>query len=154
MAGQDSDGTSTAGLPLPLGEGWGEGSHTSSFRGGAAFVALLERCRQLRQHATDAEQLLWRLLRDRQVAGAKFRRQHQYGPYILDFFSAEHKLAVEADGGQHFSINGVMDDAARTRYLQANGIRVLRFSNTEVLQQTEDVTEAIWRAVALPATVS
>jgi adenine-specific DNA-methyltransferase len=61
------------------------------------LVALLDRCRRLRRDSTDAEQLLWRLLRGRQVGGAKFRRQHQYGPYILDFFGAEHKLVVEAD---------------------------------------------------------
>jgi adenine-specific DNA-methyltransferase len=72
-----------------------------TFRNDQAFVALLQRCRDLRRQSTDAEHLLWRLLRNRQIAGAKFRRQHQHGHYILDFYCVTHHLAVEADGGQH-----------------------------------------------------
>ncbi|MGE5599382.1 MAG: endonuclease domain-containing protein, partial [Bacteroidota bacterium] len=56
---------------------------------------LLQRCRELRQSATDAEQLLWELIRNRQLLGAKFRRQHPVGPFILDFYCHEAKLAIE-----------------------------------------------------------
>ncbi|MCL6613063.1 MAG: endonuclease domain-containing protein [Firmicutes bacterium] len=61
----------------------------------------MQRCRELRQTATDAEELLWGLIRDRQLCGAKFRRQHPGGPFVLDFYCHEAKLAVELDGGVH-----------------------------------------------------
>ena len=120
----------------------------TTYRADRRFTTLLARCRQLRQECTDAERLLWGLLRGRQVDGAKFRRQHQYGPCILDFYCAEHRLAIEVDGGQHFSEAGSAEDAARTRYLGDRGIRVLRFDNRQVLQETEGVVEAIWQALA------
>ena len=103
--------------------------------------------RQLRRESTDAERILWRHLRDRQLAGAKFRRQHQFGPYILDFYCAEHHLAVEADGGQHYSDAGETRDAERTRYLAARGVRVLRFTNIEILQETDAVLDCIRRSL-------
>jgi len=62
----------------------------------------LARRRQLRRSSTDAEAFLWYHLRSRRLAGFKFRRQHPYGPFILDFFCAERNLAIELDGGQHF----------------------------------------------------
>ncbi|MBM3945982.1 MAG: DUF559 domain-containing protein [SAR202 cluster bacterium] len=68
-----------------LGEGRRNGVETIAYRGGQTYVALLERFRELRKTSTDAEMLLWGLLRARQVAGAKFRRQHQFGRYILDY---------------------------------------------------------------------
>jgi very-short-patch-repair endonuclease len=89
-------------------------------------------------------------LRNRQLANAKFRRQHQFGPYILDFFCPAAKLAIELDGGQHYSEEGESKDNARTLFLEANGIQVLRFTNTEVLTQLKAVSEAI--LAALPAT--
>ena len=107
--------------------------------------------RKLRRDSTDAERRLWHHLRNRQLAGTKFRRQHQFGPYILDFYCAQHNLAVEADGGQHYSDNGVARDAERTRYLNAHGIRVLRFTNLEILQETEAVVEVICRALGEPS---
>ena len=66
--------------------------------------------------ATEAERLLWRLLRGRQFAGVKFRRQHPVGPYILDFYSAERRLAVELDGGQHFTAEGQAYDGSRSDF--------------------------------------
>ncbi len=77
--------------------------------------------------ATDAEALLWALLRRRQLGGAKFRRQHQFGSYILDFYCNEARLAVEVDGGQHSGPEGVVQDGARTEFLQSCGVNVLRF---------------------------
>jgi adenine-specific DNA-methyltransferase len=101
----------------------------------------------LRRGSTDAERTLWQVLRSRQLAGAKFRRQHQFGPFVLDFFCASAKLVIEIDGGQHYSEEGEARDAERTAFLEANGLRVLRFTNTEVLQQLDAVQEAIERAL-------
>ena len=64
--------------------------------------------------------------------GAKFRRQHPIGPFIVDFYCASSRLVVELDGGQHFEPGAMLDDERRTRWLSARGIRVLRFTNTEV----------------------
>ncbi len=123
----------------------------AKYRGGEPLTTLLERCRDLRRGATDAEQVLWRLLRNRQVGGAKFRRQHQFGPYILDFYCAEANLAIEADGGQHYSDEGAKCDRERARYLDARSVRTLRFSNLEVLQNTEGVVRRIWEGLGLPS---
>ena len=109
-------------------------------------IALARR-RELRRAATDAEQVLWRLLRKRQFAGVKFHRQHPVGPYILDFYCAERGLAVELDGGQHFTDEGQEYDRRRTAYLAARGVRVLRFTNRELFEETESVLEAIREAV-------
>ncbi len=120
---------------------------TTNYHDDRAFVELLRRCRELRRDPTDAESLLWWLLRNRQLAGVKFRRQHPYGPYILDFYCPERQLAVEADGSQHLEHAEVERDAARTRYLEASSLRVLRFSNLEILGETDSVLQVIWRAV-------
>src|SRR6266498_3297074 len=91
------------------------------------------RRRRLRRESTDAEQALWRLIRDRQIASSKFRRQYQYGPYVLDFFCVERRLAIEVDGSQHYTLAGIARDLDRTGYLESCGVRVLRFTNVEVL---------------------
>ncbi len=120
-----------------------------TYRDNLAITTLLERCRALRQSSTDAEALLWRLLRARQVVGAKFRRQHQYGP--LDFYCNEQKLVIELDGGQHASLEVAASNERRTGYLQSRGLRVLRFTKLEVLQQTESVIARIWLEVDKPS---
>ena len=122
-----------------------------TYRDNVAFVSLLERCRILRKSNTSAEALLWRLLRSRQVSGAKFRRQHQFGSYILDFYCPECRLVVEVDGGQHALPENTARDAQRTQYLESRGIRVLRFTNLEVLQETEAVLTGIWEEVDKPS---
>lgn len=99
----------------------------------------------LRTQGTDAERLLWRHLRNRQLGGYKFRRQQPVGIYIADFLCADKCLIVEADGGQH--ADSAADDAKRTQYLQAGGFRVLRFWNHEVLQETDAVLAAILQAL-------
>ncbi len=104
--------------------------------------------RALRRTQTDAERALWRLLRSRALEGYKFRRQHGAGPYVLDFYCADAHLAVEADGSQHYTSDGLADDAVRTAYLEALGIRVLRFTNVEVLTNAEGVIGSILRALA------
>ena len=77
------------------------------------------------------------------MAGIKFRRQHQYGGYILDFFCSERSLVIELDGRQHAVREQAEYDAARTEYLEASGLRVIRITNTEVLNETEAVLSFI-----------
>jgi len=98
--------------------------------------------RTLRNNLSDAEHALWRLLRGRQIRSLKFRRQHLFGDYILDFVCLENKLVIEVDGGQHGQQAAY--DENRTRKLQAAGFRVLRFWNNEVLNEKESVREKIW----------
>jgi very-short-patch-repair endonuclease len=145
--------------PLPVREGWGEGIPPlppGEGRGEGPLPTkthaklpsdLVAFARQLRRDETDAERLLWRVLRNRRLAGAKFRRQHPFPPYVLDFYCYELKLAIELDGGQHNLPESRLRDKARTAQLHAHGIRVLRFWDHEVLRQTESVLQAIYRAV-------
>jgi very-short-patch-repair endonuclease len=107
---------------------------------------LVERARKLRLSQTDAETLMWALLRNRQL-GCKFRRQHPVLGLDVDFYSHEAKLAVEIDGGQHNKEKGLIGDANRTRSLQRIGIREVRFWNHDVLGNTEAVLEKIYLAL-------
>ncbi|PKA69220.1 adenine-specific DNA-methyltransferase [Pseudomonas baetica] len=109
---------------------------------------LAQFARQLRVNQTDCEHLLWQKLRSRQIANLKFRRQFPCPPYVLDFYCAELKLAIELDGGQHFETQGLIHDQRRTRYLNQKGIEIVRFSNLEVIQQMDDVLEQIIRIAA------
>ena len=102
--------------------------------------------RSLRENATDAERLLWSRLRRRQLAGFKFRRQHQVGLYICDFACLDRRLVVELDGSQH--AESLAYDARRDRFLKSAGFRVLRFWNNEVIARPEDVLETIFAALA------
>jgi very-short-patch-repair endonuclease len=104
---------------------------------------LLKRCRELRSSASNAEKRLWSCLRNRQLLGFKFRRQHPVGRFIVDFYCHEARLAIEIDGGQHAEEHQSAYDARRTELLQAKGIRVIRFWNNEVLQNLEGVLETI-----------
>lgn len=96
--------------------------------------------RSLRRHMTDAEVRLWFHLRNRAFVRYKFRRQHPIGPYVVDFVCIEARLAVELDGGQHANM---ASDALRTAFLEAEGYRVLRFWNNDILKQTAAVLEAL-----------
>ena len=98
--------------------------------------------RTLRRTMTDAERSLWQVLRCRQMTGYKFRRQHPFGDFILDFVCLENKLVLEVDGGQHAEKKEA--DAVRMDRLAEAGFRVLRFWNHEVLTQLEAVKEKIW----------
>jgi very-short-patch-repair endonuclease len=102
------------------------------------------RARELRRRSTDAERKLWQHLRDRQVGGAKFRRQVPIGPYIVDFVAIEHQLVIEVDGGQHAMADA---DLVRSRWLASQGYRVIRFWNNEVLANPEGVIDTIRRAM-------
>ena len=97
--------------------------------------------RRLRQTSTDAERLLWRHLRNRQLGGHKFRRQHKIGSFVADFACLERRLIVEVDGGQH--ANPESKDPERTAWLESEGYSVLRFWNNEVLTNIEGVLARI-----------
>ena len=103
--------------------------------------------RTLRRNSTDVERLMWRLLRDRRFAGVKFRRQVPIGPYVADFASIEHRVAVEVDGGQH----GGASDERRDVFLAARGWRVLRFWNNDVLQNRNGVLEHLLHVTREPS---
>jgi very-short-patch-repair endonuclease len=99
----------------------------------------LGQSRNLRQASTKAEQKLWYHLRGGRLGGYKFRRQHSVPPYVVDFYCEAKRLAVELDGSQHND----QVDCSRTQYLKSQGLKVLRFWDNEVLQQTEAVLERI-----------
>jgi very-short-patch-repair endonuclease len=100
--------------------------------------------RLLRKNMTDAKIALWRRLRLQQIAGYKFRRQHPFLDYVLDFVCLEKMLVVEVDGGQHAEC---AHDEVRDRRLQEAGFRVLRFWNNQVLHEIDGVVEVIWQAL-------
>jgi very-short-patch-repair endonuclease len=93
---------------------------------------------------TDAETALWRLLRDRRLAGHKFRRQHPIGRYVADFCCFDQMLVVELDGGQHMENQR---DAERDFTLRSEGYRVLRFWNDQILKERDVVLDEIWRVL-------
>jgi very-short-patch-repair endonuclease len=101
--------------------------------------------RALRGALTDAEQKLWYHLRDRRFGGHKFRRQVPIGPYIADFACMAERLIVEIDGGQHAERIG--EDARRTRYLEMEGYRVVRFWNNEVLGNIDGVLQRLMAVI-------
>ena len=105
----------------------------------------LDRVRALRAAMTDAERLLWRCLRMRQLGGHRFRRQVPVGPYIVDFACLPARVVVEVDGGQHA---GSIGDRRRDAFLRAAGFHVLRFWNHEVLAQPDAVCEVILARLA------
>ncbi len=102
-------------------------------------ISPIEFARLQRACANTYEELLWQLLRNRKRKGMKFRRQHPLGIYTLDFYCAEAALDIEIDGTHHFTEQGKAYDAARDRWMNSQGIEVLRFSGKEVEFETESV---------------
>ena len=103
-----------------------------------------KRAQNLRNNATDAERRLWLHLRARQLEGFKFSRQMPVGPFICDFMCRERRLIVELDGGQHADN---ASDARRTEFLEAEGYRVIRFWNNDVLENVDGVLQVIAEAL-------
>lgn len=99
----------------------------------------LTTAKSLRTTGTDSEQRLWYHLRAKRLAGLKFRRQHPVPPYVVDFYCEELKLVIELDGSQHNEDS----DRTRTRFLERQGLTVLRFWDNDVLQRTDGVLETI-----------
>lgn len=108
---------------------------------------LYERRIELRQNSTATESLLWGQLRDRRVVKRKFRRQHQIGPYIVDFFCSYAALVVEVDGSQHLESRQRAADERRTEFLRGQGLTVLRFTNAEIATNMDGVLETIRQAL-------
>lgn len=114
----------------------------------------IDKCRKLRKNQTDTEKKLWSILRNRQLAGMKFRRQFSIGKFILDFYSPEYRLCIEADGGQHYKKEGVLKDRLRTKELSKLGIQVIRFSDRDILNNIAGVYEVIWQTMREKTTPS
>ncbi|MDO9449102.1 MAG: endonuclease domain-containing protein [Rugosibacter sp.] len=106
-----------------------------------------EFAKHLRHRMTESETKLWRHLRAHRLNGEKFRRQQPMGPYIVDFVHFGARLIVEADGGQH---NDALRDESRDAWLRAQGFKVLRFWNNEIMSNLEGVLETVMAAVTLP----
>ncbi|HDM8240921.1 endonuclease domain-containing protein [Vibrio campbellii] len=101
---------------------------------------------QLRTNMPKPEEVLWQRIRRKQL-GVKFRRQHGIGRYIVDFYCAELNLVIEIDGDSHFSDEGKEKDTIRDAFMETLGIKVLRFTNEEVMKQTESVLERLLNLV-------
>ena len=108
------------------------------------------RARTLRWNMTEAERKLWSLLRRKRLSGFRFRRQAEIGPYIADFFCPKSRLIVELDGSQHSEEEQVWKDAARTKWLEAHGCRVIRVWTLDVFNRPADVADAIYHALTHP----
>lgn len=108
--------------------------------------------RAFRANPTDAERRLWYLLRCKKFGGLKFRRQQPMGPYVVDFFCPAAKLVIELDGGQHSVDTNAAYDAARTRWLEARGYKVVRIPNHEILKgkSTNLISSAVAAHLPLP----
>jgi very-short-patch-repair endonuclease len=105
--------------------------------------SLKEVRKMLRNSPTEAEKLLWLNLRGKKLNGRKFRRQHSFGNYIMDFYCPEERLAVELDGQHHYAPEGREADAERDAFLLRFGIKVIRFENKEVLEDMRKVLQKI-----------
>ncbi len=109
---------------------------------------MIDRARQLRRNETPPEDLLWLALRNGQIGGMKFRRQHPIGPYVVDFFCHSAKLVVEVDGMSHD--DKMAQDAAKSKHLESQGLGLLRVTNEDVMRDLDAVTREIARLCGVP----
>jgi len=112
--------------------------------------SLKERRRALRNRPTEAEHLLWYQLRGSQLDGRKFRRQHSIGPFIVDFFCPEERLAIELDGDYHHEPDQKEYDRRRTEFLERQGIKVLRFESGLALTDQQCILDEIRKVWTTP----
>ena len=96
---------------------------------------------------TPSERMLWKHISDKQLDGWRFRRQHGFGPYVLDFYCPVLKLCIEVDGELHQRTDVFEKDKERTSFLESNGIKVIRFTNDEIENDISDVLERIRRFI-------
>ncbi len=101
--------------------------------------------RSLRDNMTPAEEMLWSALRNKQLLGFRFRRQHAVGNFILDFYCPSHRLVIEVDGAVHNDRQA--EDALRTKKLEQHNYQVLRFHNEEILHDLNQVLQSIITAI-------
>jgi very-short-patch-repair endonuclease len=106
-----------------------------------------ERAKQLRSNATEPEQTLWRALKRIPVYGSHFRRQVPIGPYVADFACLKARLLIELDGGHHSQDAVAAGDEIRTRWLESEGYRVIRFWNTELTENMAGVLDTVYAAL-------
>jgi very-short-patch-repair endonuclease len=104
---------------------------------------LKTRRTKLRKEQTLSEKYLWQQVRDRNFKDIKFRRQHSIGYYILDFYWADKKIAIEIDGDSHFTEKGKEYDLLRDKFLESVGIKVIRFTNKDIFENMDFVLERI-----------
>jgi type I restriction enzyme R subunit len=133
--------------PSPSPKGRGEGVH---YRGGFQFAGLVERARELRKSQTPAEQILWEMVRDRRFLNLKFRRQHQIGDYIADFYCHDLKLIIELDGSVHMLSDVEKKDTKRDNYLRSLGFKLVRIQNQTILDNPDNVLELIQEILPSP----
>jgi very-short-patch-repair endonuclease len=110
-------------------------------------MAKIARARVLRRKATWAEKLMWSWLRDRRFNGWKFRRQHPIGPYYIDFFCEEARLAIELDGSGHAFADKLARDREREQFLIRIGIKVLRYANRKLRVEKQTIRDAVFSAL-------
>lgn len=106
-----------------------------------------DRVRELRVQSTEADKRLWRMLRAKQLAGYKFRRQEPIGPYIIDFVCYRPRLVIELDGGQHDATTQRAYDAQRSAWLAAQDFQILRFWNNQLFDNEAGVLHEIRSAL-------
>lgn len=112
--------------------------------------ALQPNRKQLRNNSTSAEAVLWLMLKNSQLQGRKFRRQHSVNNYILDFYCPAEKLAIELDGAQHYTTEGSANDMERDGQLEALQIKVLRFENSALFNNPAAVIAEIQKHFKKP----
>jgi very-short-patch-repair endonuclease len=108
---------------------------------------LKTKARELRKNLTLSEKALWSRLRGKQLLGVQFYRQKPIGDYIVDFYAPIAKLVVEVDGSQHLTGDHVESDQKRDLYLSGMGLKVIRFNSREVLTNTDEVVQVIFRTM-------
>jgi very-short-patch-repair endonuclease len=109
--------------------------------------------RRLRKEMPKAEVLLWCQIRGRQLLGLKFRRQYSVGPYCIDFYCTEAKLAIKIDGESHFEASAAQYDKDRQRFIESFGIRFLRVTNVDIYENLDGVLETIAKALQQPPSI-
>jgi len=105
---------------------------------------LKERRVELRNNQTEVEQKLWMNLKGKNLGGLKFQRQYSVGPYILDFYCPKYRFGIELDGSQHGEEDNKIYDEERSRFLEGNRIRIIRFWNNEISQNLKVVLDQIY----------
>ncbi|MEQ9373344.1 MAG: HsdR family type I site-specific deoxyribonuclease [Coleofasciculus chthonoplastes F3-SA18-01] len=134
----------------PGGETSRERANPTAYRGGLPVTTLLKRARELRKKQTPAEIIFWETVRAKRFCGLKFRRQHQIGHYIVDFYCHQYQLVIELDGGVHQQPQQKKRDRERENYLKSLGHTVLRFPNQAIFNDLESVLRSILQHLGLP----